>query len=272
MAKDEKKDAKPEESTALAAAPPTPEAALALALAGGMETGFEETDSTDFVMPLLVLLQKGSPMVDPAKPQYNDKARPGQFVDSSTGELLNEVRVIPCLYKAQMVEWKPDRQGFVASHDPGIETGLPRNEKGQYIMPSGNVLVDTRYFYCLRLKEDGTVIPVIISLSSTQIKKAKAWMTDMLSQVTKNKAGHSVPYPIYLWICKITSAVETKGPNTWFGWKIVRERMINEKEASMLVAAQSARTTFQASASRMKPPVSADEADVPGEKENSHLG
>ena len=263
-----------EKDTALAAAPPTAEAALALAMSGGMETGFEETDSTDFVMPLLVLLQKGSPQVDPAKPQYNEKARPGQFMDMTTGEILTEVKVIPCLYKSQMVEWKPDRQGFVASHDPGLEAGLPRNEKGQWIMPSGNVLVDTRYFYCLRMLDDGSVTPVIISLSSTQIKKAKAWMSDMLAQTTVNKAKQRVPYPIYLWICKITSAVETKGQNTWFGWKIVRERMINEKEAAILVKAQEARTTFQVSASRMKPPApdTADDTPEGGNKENQHLG
>lgn len=251
---------------------PAPQGELTLSqILGGemIETGFENTSSTDFVMPLLKVLQKLSPELNPQKAQFIKEAKVGQFLDTSTGELLDSVEVIPCLYKPQMVEWKPNRGGFVASHEPGAESGLPRNEKNQFVKPNGNLLIDTRYYYCLRITKTGELIPNILALSSSNIKMSKDWLTKMLSQKVKSsKTGDMVPLPIFINVCKITTQYETKGEHDWFKWIVSLDRHINEKEAGMLKKAQEARTTFQVSAANMRPPM---EDDAPGGDENKHL-
>jgi hypothetical protein len=265
----EPKDAKPE--TAIAALPANAEAALALALQGGMDNGFEGTDSTDFLMPMLILLQTNSPQVNPAHAKYIPEAKPGMFLDVTTKEVIPVVSVIPCYLNKQMVEWKPERKGYAGTHEMGFEVGLPRDEKNRPMLPSGNLLVETHYFYCLRLKDDGTFTNVIIALTSTEIPTAKDWKTTMLSKTVPDGPNKGKPYPIYLWVCKITSIPKTKGANNWFGWKVGLDRMINQKEASMLMKAQEARTVFQNSAARMKPPTEAEDATPGAGDENKHL-
>ena len=232
------------------------------------ETGFENTSSTDFVMPLLKVLQKLSPELNPQKAQYIKDAKVGQFLDTSTGELMDSVEVIPCLYKPQIVEWKAGRAGFVGSHEPGAELGLPRNEKNQWVKANGNILIDTRYYYCLRITKTGELVQNILALSSSNIKVSKDWLTKMLSQKVKStKTGQMVPLPIFINVCKITTQYETKGEHDWFKWVVSLDRHINEKEAGMLRKAQEARTTFQTSAANMRPPME-DEAPA---NENQHL-
>jgi len=234
-----------------------PEMTLEQIMAGEMEqTGFENTSSTDFVMPLLKILQKLSPELNASKPAYIKEAKVGQFLDTSTGELMDSVEFIPCLYKPQMVEWKAKRGGFVASHEPGVEQGLARNEKNQFVRPGGpeaNILMDTRYFYGLRKSKTGELVPNIIALKSADIKTAKSWMSDMLAQKTKNKRGEMVPLPIFIHVCKLTAVFQTKGENDWFAWNVELERHINKDEMAVLSKAQEARTTFQASAANMRP-------------------
>jgi len=276
MAKNEKGTAPP--STELAAPTPTAEAALALALNGGsMETGFEDMRSDEFLMPLLVILQKLSPQLDPDKAKYIPGAKVGQFLDVSTGELFDEVHVIPCLTRQQMVEWKPNRGGFVASHDPGIEYGLPRNEKGQFIRPSGNILMDTRYWYLLRLTQDGKVVPNIFPMTSTSIAVSKEWASRLSGRKVDGPKGRFTP-PMWLNVCKITSVTQTKGEHTWKQPKVELERLLTDKEAAIFQQAQDARTTFQQTASKMRPPVEADDVDPTTLKDakvvdkNPHLG
>lgn len=230
--------------------PATPTQALStevskdmLALMGSEAgAGFENASSADFSIPFLSMLQDISPMCKRSDPAYNAEAIPGMFHDASTGELLTEVRVVPCHYARKMVEWKPSRGGFAGQHDPGIEVGLPVNAKGQPELPNGNFLADTRYFFCLRLKEDGEATPVIIALASSQIKKAKTWMTRMDNMRLEGPSGKFRP-PMYSHIWKLSSMQESNDQGTWFGYKMEVEGPVNAVE--LFKKAKESRTVFQ---------------------------
>ena len=264
-----KNPTEPGKDKALAQVPPSAESALAAIYQGQVaESGFEEMASSDFVMPILKILNDLSPEVKATSAKYMPLAKVGQLLETSTGELMDSVEVIPCLYKAQMVEWKANRGGFVALHDADFGGRLPVNEKGQKIMPNGNVLIDTRYYYCLRIRGE-ELIPNIISLFSTAIKKAKELNTKLETQrIVPPTGGKPFRPPMFLNVLKISTVQETKGQNTWFGWKFDLARLIGPKEAALLQKAQDARTIFQESAGKMKP---VEDDSVPVGDENPHL-
>lgn len=238
-----------------------PKDALAL-WAGEGETGFETAGSEDFQIPFLQLLQKGSPQVDDAKPEYKKEAKVGQFYDPATDELMDELSVIPCHYKAAMVEWKPDMGGFAGVHPVGFEKDLKRNDKGQYVLESGNLLVDTRYFFCLRKTDSGDLAPVIIALSSSQIKRAKTWMTRMRSRKIEKPDGTNFTPPMWSSFWNLTSTSEQNDKFTWKGWKM--EKGDDVTDADVFKKAKETREMFMASENNINPSAPAQDGDDSG--------
>lgn len=277
----------PNETSALAAKEPSANEMMAAIMSGqgGIDTGFSDMRSQDFVMPMLKLLQSGSPEVKPSNAKYIPTAKIGQFLDTSTGECMDKCEVIPCLFQARMVEWKVDDKGqieqFVAVHDSNFGMSLPSDDRGRKIMPTtNNRLVDTRYHYVLRIRGE-ELIPNIISMASSAIKISKDWNTKMDAQriPAQDASGHAIPGalpvkpPVFMNVCQIgPSTDEHKGKNDWKGWKVTLLRLINAKEADKLKAAYAARVNFQESAANMKP-VAEVEPDAPTDpNENKHLG
>lgn len=223
---------KDEVKTGLSVAPQQP-GVLARAFGEGeAQTGLENLKAKDLAIPYIALLQGLSPQVMPGKSKYIAAAKPGMFLDSSVEELFDEMRIIPCLYRNQMVEWVPREEGggFVASHPVGYEEGLTRNEKGQFECKNGNVLIDTRYFFCLLLRDDMDPKPVVLALQSTQIKKAKNWLTKMQSMRALGGDGKKFMPPMFSCIWKVSSVGESNQKGDFFGYKIEIEGAIDDKK------------------------------------------
>ena len=281
----------PSEPTALAAAEPTADQMMAAIMSGqgGVDTGFGDMRSQDFVMPMLKLLQASSPEVKPSNAKYMPAAKIGQFLDTSNGELMDKAEIIPCLFQARMVEWKVDEKGqiisFVAVHASDFGTTLPTDDRGRKIMPSGTRLVDTRYHYVLRLRGTGAameLIPNIIALSSSGLKISKDWNSKMdnLRIPPIDAQGNAIPNvpqikpPVFMNVCQVgPSTDEHKGNNDWKGWKVTLLRLINTKESEMLKKAYQTRVQFQESSANMKPVAETEPEYVPaaGKDENKHL-
>lgn len=232
-------------------------------MSAATETGFEGTSSADYAIPFIALLQKLSPQVDESDDAHVAGAKVGMFYNASTGELLNELRVIPCHYKHSVVEWRPNRGGFVAQHPEGADAGLPRNDKGQAINSQGNLMVDTRYFFCLSLNEDGSYTQCILSFASTQLKKAKNWMSRMSNmKVSDGKRSFTPPMFSHIW--KLSSMDEENEKGAWKGYKMELEGPIST--ADLFDAAKSSRVVFQTA--QVTPPSEnvVEEATTAGEK------
>lgn len=218
------------------------------------DSGFEETTSADFSIPFLYLLQKTSPQCDPDKGEYIEAAKPGQFYDQATGELADSVDVIPCHYKHVMVEWadRDEGGGFKGQHPPGKEVGLDRDESGKFRLPNGNYLADTRYFFCQRVMPDGSTIPTVVSMASTQIKKAKLWMTRMQAIRVTGEGGKRFTPPMYANVWKLTSVPESNDKGSWRGYKIDLVGPITDPV--LFQGAKDARSMFKAVDGLVKPP------------------
>lgn len=193
--------------------------------AGG---GFESTDVKSYAVPFVAILQALSPQVLEGEAEYIPGASPGMLCNTVTGELFSGkegIRIIPCAYKRQYVEWKPRTSGggFVAAHD--IDEGekllkvTQRDEKGNSVLPTGNILADVRMHYVLLVK-DNDIDMAIISMGSTQIKKSRRWMTQMNNIKLARQDGSKFTAPMFANKFHLTTVPERNDKGNWFGWKI----------------------------------------------------
>lgn len=205
--------------------------------------GFEEGDADSYAIPFLGMLQKLSPQCDSDEPEYIKGARPGMFFNTITKELFEEVELIPCVYQRRFNRWAPIDSGggfkgvFLPSAINGMEASnaIKMSEEGRWFFPGpdgeinekkNDTLTDTRMHFCLLLN-DGVLDQVLVSLSRTQLKKSKNWMSNM------QRKGGDMFENVY--IAKSVDEENDKGK--WKGWSIdfSREASQEEQEAGELL-------------------------------------
>jgi hypothetical protein len=224
--------------------------------------GFEGADSQSYAIPYLGILQSNSPQVDEDDAQYIDGAKAGMFINSVTKQVWDGkdgVYLIPCTYQRMMVEWVPRDAGggFRGQHTPeSINMAeVSKDESGRFVLENGNFLADTRYHFVLVYDpETGASEPVVISLSSTQIKKSRNWMTLMNTLKIKNAAGKSFTPPSFSHIYKCTSLSEENDKGKWKGWAFQTERMLTNDESDAYVAAKGFRDMVNQGKAQMTVP------------------
>lgn len=198
--------------------------------------GFDDIGQDDMQTPFLVCLQKGSPQVD----EDNDKAptlegaKAGMLMDSVTHELFGGdegVLIIPCHYKRAFVHWADmdSGGGFLGEFSPDdpIVGTTTRDDKNKDVLEDGTYLADTRTFYVLMVKPDGDLVPMIMALSSTQIKKSKRWMTMMRTLKVSGKNGLFNP-PMFSHVYRVRTMPESNSKGTWRGLDITMEGPVTE--------------------------------------------
>lgn len=186
--------------------------------------GFENTTSDDYAIPFLSLLQKMSPAVDEDDPKYVKGAKPGMFMNSVTNELFEDaIRVQPCARVREFVEWiDRDSGGGIAgryNQDDPVLGRMRRDGVKMFNPDNGNEIMDTRYHYVLLLKDDGTHEQAVISMSSSQIKSSKNWMTRMRSWMIDGPAGMFNP-PMYGQVWTMAPRREQNDDGSWYGFTI----------------------------------------------------
>ena len=189
--------------------------------------GRESIGAKDLAIPRLAILQALSPVCTKGDPAYIKDAETGEIYDNIQGRRYSGdegIIVIPVTYRRTSLEWKPKRGGFVADHgaDPACAADCVRNELGQDILPNGNILIQTAEYYCVMLEpETGLPRQVVISMASTQFKKAKLWNSMITNLMVPRPDGKGVFNPaIFYQSYKLTTVPESNDKGSWFGWKI----------------------------------------------------
>lgn len=193
--------------------------------------GFEKAQADSYAIPFLAILQKNSPQVDSSDGAYIDGAKPGLIFDTIEGRLYESVTVVPCHYATAFVQWH-DRDkggGFVAEYDR-IPEGANRDDRGRFVIPGtdGDYVNDTRKHYVLILDEDGAR-PALISMTSTQIKKSRRWMTVMNTRKMTGSDGKVFRPPMWAHSYRLSTVKEENKKGTWFGWKVEPASVVNEE-------------------------------------------
>lgn len=185
--------------------------------------GFQNATVESFAIPFLQLLQSGSPQCKRSDGAFIEGASEGMLIDTVSNELIDvfkkPVRFVAVFYKEAKVEWKVRENGggFVAEHPMSFAEPTQRDEKNRDILANGNQLVDTATYYILRLTEDGVPLPMVISMASTQRKKAKKLLTTLNKPLLYG--GQLVPRPpMFLRVIEATTVAESNDKGSWFGW------------------------------------------------------
>lgn len=208
--------------------------------------GFEGAGRDDMAIPFIAILQGLSPEVKRSEGAYIEGAQEGMLINTVTKDVIDttgtEFVVVPCAYHRAFVEWRVREKGggFVAEHpvNTPLQAQTTRDERGRDILPNGNQLNDTRTFYVLHVdKATGAGTPAVISMTSTQIRKAKQWlMQQNLLKLSNN--GRSYTPPMYASMWSIETVPESNEKGSWFGWKFSHAGYLKGPQDPLFLAAK----------------------------------
>lgn len=169
--------------------------------------GFEDTGASDFKLPWLKPLQKGSPEVDEDSKTRMEGAKAGFYLNTATGELIDGrkgFRFIPVHRRHEFVEFVPRNQGggFVAVYQPNdalVIAAIKKHGKafGKIPFGDGNEIVETFTVFGLYEASPDEWRPVVLPFASSGIDAYKTMMTK-LDMLRVNVPGRGkVPLPMF---------------------------------------------------------------------------
>lgn len=204
--------------------------------------GMENIDRDSLTTPFLLILQSNSPQCDRTQPEYVEKARSGDIMLSTTSELFappEGVNIILCYYDRYFSKWLPRTQGGgfkgvitpeeYAKQCAAGSISEQALEKGKVaeVNEEGEIVRDTRAHYILLVRADGSCTPCVITMSSTQIKKSKVWLTLLSSFMADGRDGKYNP-PSFAHVFTATTVGESNDQGNWQGWKISRSGFVQD--------------------------------------------
>jgi hypothetical protein len=208
--------------------------------------GMEGADKSSFAIPFISMLQGLSPQIETV-----DGAKPGLFINNITNELAKELLVVPCAYQRRYIRWAPRSAGggYKGELSPiDVETGKVPGltmVNGVYLMdvPAGvtnpfdakgaplyDHLADTRNHFILVQSAEGNWQPALLSLSSTQIKKSKRWMSRIQGIEMRDAQGRVFNPPSFSHIYRMKAVKESNDKGEWWGIDINMERAVDNAE------------------------------------------
>lgn len=205
-------------------------AVMAADFAADAGLGMEGADKSSFAIPFLSILQGLSPQLETV-----DGAKPGLFINSITNEVFKEVLVIPCAFQRRFLRWAPRSEGggYKGEYNPvDIETGKIAGvvaADGKLTL-EGDELKDTRNHFVLMQTESGAWQPALLSLTSTQIKKSKKWMSRIQGIEMRTAQGKPFNPPSFSHVYKLKSVKEENSKGSWWGVEIEMVEPVGDAE------------------------------------------
>lgn len=209
-----------------------------LTLVGGIDLeqfaggGMQEMKAEDMSIPFLRILAQLSPQVNKRDGAYVQGAEAGDIyhtVENRAFKGDEGVTVVPCYLSHRYVEWKPREKGggYVASYhaeDPIVKT-TRRDDRGNDVLPNGNMLVNTYQYFVLLITSDGPQ-RCMIAMSSSQVTRAKKWNTTMQAQTARGSKG-LFTLPMYTFTYKLKTTQQQNDKGSWYGWDITKEDQVD---------------------------------------------
>lgn len=245
------------------------EAGLPAVPLAGMEQhagdGFENTTADDYAIPYLSIAHGTSKAMKKNSADYIEELKLGDIYDPVSGEIWDEVRIVPLLRQRYHVEWD-DRQ-FVERHalaDSPMDS-TTRNEKGHDILPNGNTLIDTVYLYVLIVGKNGVNAPAVISFARTSAKVYKKLMHRANKLRLKGANGKPFLAPLHSHIYTLGTAIETsRNGDDFYNWKLVgNPELISD--ADLWQEAEQLRAQITSGERTAADPQQAEQAEVDAE-------
>jgi hypothetical protein len=215
---------------------PTPEAQALEVFDYGADAGqgFENQDMSDRKLPIIELLQSNSPQVTESK----GKNWAGQFLNTVTGEIYDEVSIVPAITDHCWTEWLPrdDGGGFRGRHrkDSKIVADAVARNNGRAIgklpvpqppdpktskpQPNHELVESFEIYGIIYDPKTGEILGFgMVPFTSTKIKVYRAW-NSAIGNFAPTLGGKKLApgqVPIFAHRVKMTSESETRGPYTY---------------------------------------------------------
>ena len=193
-------------------------------------SGLENIQQDDLATPRLKILMQLSPELEEL-----ENAKAGMIYNTVTNELYDGskgIRVLPCAYQRQYVEWADRGQGsgapinvFDASSD--ILTKTTRDDANKDRLSNGNYVETCGNHYVLLITDNGDATPALITMKATQLKKSRKWNSMLLNLKLKGKNGLFTP-PSYSHYYRLKTVKEGNDKGNWYGWEISRESQLED--------------------------------------------
>ena len=195
--------------------------------------GLSNIGHEDLALPFLKILGQLSPETNKRDGKYVEGAEPGMIYNSVTGELFDGdkgIKVIPCHYKLEYIEWQDRGTGpsapvkiYPSSSDVLSKTTRGADYKDR--LPSGNYVEKTAsHFIIVAEKNPSTAL---IAMKSTQLKVSRKWNSMMQSIKLKGKNGLFTPAS-FSHIYNLRSVQQSNDKGTWFGWDVSKVGMVED--------------------------------------------
>ena len=205
--------------------------ALLAAMTADAGSGFEEAGQSAFALPFLKVLQDLNPQVKKKMSGYVEGAKPGMIYNTVTKELFTTVRVIPCHFSQVFIEWIPrDKDGGLVGIHPAstpLAAQTVRDERNKAVLPNGNLLDDTRQHFVLLCREDGTTTGCLLSMTATQLKHSRRWMSTMKQATVEGADGAMLPAPMWAYSYELGSEEEANEQGSWYSWKVQAQEPVS---------------------------------------------
>lgn len=199
--------------------------------------GTENIDKSVLGMPLLGIIQKGSPQFDETHKNHAQKriegCKPGDLFFAPTNRVLPKpLEVVVTGTTTLYTEWRPKSQGggYVGSRpltvttERGYRRGATGTKEEYKEFLGDNELIYTIYM-AVRFRlgpdkwENG-----IVSFTSTQLKKGRAWLKQLTTMLIP---GTDVAAPLFAGLWSIITVPEKNEEGGWFGYEIKLTRILD---------------------------------------------
>lgn len=246
----------------------------------------EHFDRDEIAIPFIQILQSNSPQVKPGNAKAVEGAQQGQLFNTVTKETFDGIKVgieiVPVMFNFKYIVWRPRDSGggFVAELDKvaGAELLLKtvKNEKKHDIIRikdhpyDGMQLVATMEYFVIQVGEDGEpYTQAIITMTSTQLKKARNWNSRI--QGVKVDTGHGkVTAPCFFNTYRLKTVTEHNNDGDWYGFSVEDGRPTLEASEALYLAAREFRRAIQGGAIQVNRNISEDNTgETPGTNEKA---
>jgi hypothetical protein len=197
-------------------------------LAGG--TGLEDTDSGDYAIPFIRVLQSNSPQLKKSDGKYIEGASQGMMFNTVTNEIYDGdegILVIPCAYTKKYIEWVPRTAGggiVNSDHHPDILKECKQDDRKKYILSNGNEIQETAQYFAMIVNNEDEPQEVLLSYTSTQLNFSRRWNSMLRTSRVKNSAGDMVPAPMFANVYRIRTVEQSNDLGSWYGFSVEKEK------------------------------------------------
>ena len=195
-------------------------------------SGFENVTQEDVALPFLSLIQSLSPQRTKGDPKWIEGAEEGLLFNTVSESLYDYVSIVPCAYNKVFMEWVPRDHGggLVGIYDRTEVNHRIESKDGLKITSvAGNDIVPTMQFFCVQVDEDAKIIldRFLISMSISQIKVGKKWLSRMQTIMAPGETPY--PVPMYGQVWKMSSCLEKNASGQpYYNWSPSFERPLDD--------------------------------------------